>query len=87
MTRYSIKTRDQIFVKTQIFLGFAKTRSKNIGKNISKNLSGIIMEGQQAIHRSKHVYKICAYEVNDNALGKYNTDSQIIFKIATSKSS
>ena len=45
------------------------------------------MEDQLAIHRNKHVYKTCAYEVNDNARGKYNTDSEIIFKIATSKTS
>ena len=34
MTRYSVKPRDRIFVKSYEFMG------KNIGKNISKNLSG-----------------------------------------------
>ena len=39
MTRYSVKTRDQIFVKGNVFLSFAKNMGKNIVKNISKNLS------------------------------------------------
>ena len=39
MTCYSVKLRDQIFVKGYGFLFFAKTMGKNIGKNISKNLS------------------------------------------------
>ena len=38
--RYSVKHRDQIFVKGYGFLSFAKNMGKNIGKNISKNLSG-----------------------------------------------
>ena len=36
MARYSVQTRDRIFVKGYGFLSFAK----NIGKNISKILSG-----------------------------------------------
>ena len=40
MTRYSVQTRDQLFVKGHGFLSFAKNMTKNIGKNISKNLSG-----------------------------------------------
>ena len=40
MTRYSVKPRDQIFVKGYGFLTFAKNMGKNISKNISKNLSG-----------------------------------------------
>ena len=39
MTRYSIQPRDQIFVKGNGFLSFAKTMNKNLGKNKSKNLS------------------------------------------------
>ena len=39
MTCYSVKLRDQTFVKGYGFLFFAKTMGKNIGKNISKNLS------------------------------------------------
>ena len=35
MMRYSVQSRDQIFLKGYRFLSFAK----NIGKNISKNLS------------------------------------------------
>ena len=35
MTRYSIKSRDRIFIKGYEFLFFAK----NIGKNLNKNLS------------------------------------------------
>ena len=39
MTRHSVQTRNQIFVKGYGFLNFAKNMSKNTGKNISKNLS------------------------------------------------
>ena len=39
MIRYSVQTRDRIFVKGYGFLCFAKNMGKNIGKNISKNLS------------------------------------------------
>ena len=39
MTRYSVHSRDRIFVKGYGFLSFARNISKNIGKNISKNLS------------------------------------------------
>ena len=37
--RYSVQSRDQIFVKGYGFLSFAKNVGKNTGKNISKNLS------------------------------------------------
>ena len=40
MMRYSIQTRDRIFVKGYGFFPFAKNLSKNIGKIISKNSSG-----------------------------------------------
>ena len=40
MTRYSVQTRNQIFVKNYGFLSFAKNMSKNIGKNICKHLIG-----------------------------------------------
>ena len=40
MTRYSVKTRDQIFVEGYGLLSFAKNIGKHIGKNTSKNLSG-----------------------------------------------
>ena len=40
MTRYSVQSRDRIFVKGYGFLSFAKNMGKNIRKNISKNLSG-----------------------------------------------
>ena len=39
MTRYSVQSRDRIFIKGYGFLSFAKNIGKNIGKNISKNLS------------------------------------------------
>ena len=39
MTRYSVKTRDQIFVKGYGFLSFPRNMGKNIGKNISKTFS------------------------------------------------
>ena len=37
---HSIQPRDQIFVKSYVFLSFTKNIGKNIGKNVSKNLSG-----------------------------------------------
>ena len=40
MTRYSVQTRDQIFVKGYGFLSFTKNMGKNISENISKSLSG-----------------------------------------------
>ena len=39
MMRYSVQSRDRVFVKGYGFLSFAKSMVKNIGKNISKNLS------------------------------------------------
>ena len=38
MTRYSVQTRDRIFVKGYGYLSFAKNTVKDIGKNISKSL-------------------------------------------------
>ena len=38
MTRYSVQTRDRIFVKGDGYLSFAKNTVKDIGKNISKSL-------------------------------------------------
>ena len=40
MMRYSVKPRDQIFVKGYGFLSFAKNIGKSIGKNKNKNFSG-----------------------------------------------
>ena len=40
MTRYSVRLRDQIFVKGHVFLSFAKNIDKNIGKNASKSVTG-----------------------------------------------
>ena len=39
MARYSIQSRDWIFVKSFGFLCFARNTDKNVGKNISKNLN------------------------------------------------
>ena len=39
MTRYSIRAKNQIFVKGYVLLSFAKNINKNIGKT-GKNLSG-----------------------------------------------
>ena len=39
MTRYSVKRRDEIFVKGYGFLSFAKKMGKDNDKNISKNLT------------------------------------------------
>ena len=38
--KYSVQSRDQLFVKGYGILSFAKNMGKNIGKNISKNVSG-----------------------------------------------
>ena len=38
--RYSVQSKDQIFVKGYRFLSFPKNMGKYIGKNINKNLSG-----------------------------------------------
>ena len=35
--RYSVQSREQIFVKGPGFLSFGKNMDKNIGKNTSKN--------------------------------------------------
>ena len=40
MTRYSVQSRDRIFVKHYEFLSFSRNMDKNIDENISKNLSG-----------------------------------------------
>ena len=40
MMQYSVKPRDQIFVKGYGFLSFAKNIGKSIGKNKNKNFSG-----------------------------------------------
>ena len=37
MTRYSIQTKDRIFVKGYRFLSFAKNIGKKIDKNVSKS--------------------------------------------------
>ena len=37
--RYSMESRDQIYVKGHEFSSFTKNMNKNLGKNISKNLS------------------------------------------------
>ena len=38
--RYSVQSRNLIFVKCYGFFHFAENMVKNIGKNISKNLNG-----------------------------------------------
>ena len=38
--RYSVQSRDRIFLKSYEFFSFAKNIGKNVSKNISKNLSG-----------------------------------------------
>ena len=40
MTRYSIESRNRIFVKGYECLSFAKNMGKSISKNISQSLSG-----------------------------------------------
>ena len=39
MRRYSVQSRDQIFVKGYEFLSFARNMCKSIAKNKSKNVS------------------------------------------------
>ena len=51
MRQYSIQPRDQIFVKSYVFLSFAKNMAKNIGKNISKNFCGKYSPGMLAMRR------------------------------------
>ena len=38
MTRYSVESRDQIFVKCYELFSFARNMGKNVGKKVSKNL-------------------------------------------------
>ena len=52
MTRYSVQTRDLIFVKGYGFLSLAKNMGKNIGENISKNLSS--KHSQKILDHGKH---------------------------------
>ena len=49
--RYSIKPRDQIFVKRYGLLSFTKNMGKNIYENISKNLSD--KHSQKLSHANK----------------------------------
>ena len=51
MMRYSVKPRDQIFVKGYVFLSFGKNMGKSIGKNKSKNFSG--KYSQKLLDRAK----------------------------------
>ena len=51
MTRYSVQTRDRIFVKGYRFFSFAKNVIKIIGRNISKNLSGKYNSGMLGTHQ------------------------------------
>ena len=37
--RYSVQSKDRIFVKNYEFLSFVKNMDKNICKNLSQNLS------------------------------------------------
>ena len=51
ITRYSVETRDQIFVKVYGFLSFAKEVDKSIAKNISKSFS--VKYGQKLFDHTK----------------------------------
>ena len=53
MTRYSVQTRDEIFVKDYGFLSFAKNMGKNIDKNISKKSSGKYSPGMLAMRQKR----------------------------------
>ena len=54
MTRYSVQSRDRIFVKGNWFLSFNKNMGKSIGKNINKNLSA-----KYSQKLNDHAKKIC----------------------------
>ena len=51
MIRYSVQSRDRIFIKGYGFLSFAKNMGKNIGENISKSLSR--KYGQKVLDHAK----------------------------------
>ena len=44
MTRYSVQSRDQMFVNIYGFLSFAKNMGKNIGKNLSSKYSQKLLD-------------------------------------------
>ena len=51
MTRHSVEPRDRIFVKSYVFVFFARNIGKKTGKNISKNLSS--KYSQKLLHHTK----------------------------------
>ena len=51
MVRYSVRSRDQIFVKSYGFLSFTENMGKNIGKNIGKILSSKYSQGTLAMRQ------------------------------------
>ena len=51
MIRYSVQSRDRIFIKGYGFLSFAKNMGKNIDENISKSLSR--KYGQKVLDHAK----------------------------------
>ena len=53
MIRYSVQSRDQIFVKGYGFSSFAKNMGRNIGKNLSKNLSSKYKKEQFKKHQKQ----------------------------------
>ena len=57
--RYSVQSRDGIFVKVYGFLSFAKNIGKNIGKNMSKSFVGTYIH----IFYFFYIYKIFIYKV------------------------
>ena len=57
MTRYSVQSRDQLFVKGYGFLSFAKTMGKYFGKNISKNLNSKYSQKFHDLTRSNNLLK------------------------------
>ena len=69
MIRYSVQTRDRIFVKWSRFLPFPKYMGKNIGKNISKSLN------------SKYSKKPLNH-AKQSATDAFNTFSKIVFQKA-----
>ena len=62
--RYSVKSRDQIFIKRYGFFSFTNNMGKIIGKNKSKNLSGKCSQ--------KHLYHINKNATNKKNIQKYS---------------
>ena len=64
MACYSIEPRDRIFLKSYVYLSFAKYMSKNIGKNISKSLCE--KYSQKLLSHAKNLQQMQLKQVQKN---------------------